>query len=305
MKRRVLVLLAGVTAAAAAAPASPDAAAYLRQHGWTVTASSHAVANPVPGIVPLIYMAKGAVGPSCALLVDTGAAPALLELSSPGAEEGFPQCLAVDAAAQFTLEGRDYAVFEYLTRETREDTARQYYYVVRDGAGHYHPAARFNDAAETPPAAPVSYPGTDAARARDGVLFARTIATAATMPGMHLQGRDYLVDGARSFAIFQNAAKNACTFVVDDGVAANRFAHALFAGGDACSTILASGKLAVRGNTYYLALFTGAGKTHLGVVSVTSAGVVKPEAELAVAATRPGTPGTMKQAKSQLASVLK
>jgi hypothetical protein len=262
------------------------------------------VASPVPGIVSLMYFSKGASGPSCALLLEGATAPALLELSSSDPGETYPECMGIIDAAGFKLVGREYVVFQYQTRETREDIINRYRYVVKDRSGRYQDADELNNTEAPISASPVKGPGDNTPRAREGVAFARTIMARQSMPGTALQTRDYVVDGVRSFAIFQDKARSACTFVVDDGTRSFRYAHTLFAAGDTCTTILAAGKLEYRGATYYIAMFRGTSRVRLAIASVGATGTVTSNDALAIAATSSSLK-TMKEAKSAIATALR
>lgn len=304
MKKFTLVpfLYTSICIAVTAAPL--DEKQYLKERQWSEVKQAHKVASPVRGIIPLMYFDKDTSGPSCSLLLETADKPALLEMTGPDKGETFPQCIGVNDAASFKIGKEEYVVFEYLTRETREDTFSRFYYVIKGSNGQYQSASDLNEAELAPLAAPAKATGINPPRSREGIAAARTIITAKSMTGMEFQPRDYLVDGTRSFAIYKNKINTACTFVVDDGITFHSFAHTSSAQGDTCKEILASGKIESKGSTYFIALYKGATRNHLGVVSV-SRGTVQLDDALAVAANSSAKLTTMKQAKTALAAILK
>src|SRR4051794_8547066 len=104
-----------------------DLQKYVQQQGWTEAAVKRKLASPVSGIVPFMYFSKDSSVPSCALLVETSTEPTLIELSGPEQGETYPQCLGINDVANFRVGTRDYVVFEYLSRETREDSFSRFY----------------------------------------------------------------------------------------------------------------------------------------------------------------------------------
>lgn len=282
-----------------------DVQNFVNQQGWTETIFKQRLSNPVPGIVPLAYFTKDGMGPNCALIVETNKGPKILNVSSVEQGESYPQCLGFNGAEQFQMNNRNFVVFEFLTRETREDTFSRFYFVSKQKDGYYASSDELNNSASAPLAKQVKATDTYLTRARNGVLLARTLITEAGMIGMKLQSRDYLIDGSRSFSIFQDKSKTVCTFVVDDGLKLFSYPHTQFARGDSCHVILASGKLENKGKTFYIVMFEGKDGVHLGVVSVSANGVVEPNESAAVTASRSSKLSTMTQAKSALTAALK
>lgn len=95
-----------------------------------------------------------------------------------------------------------------------------------------------------------------------------------------------------------------CTFLVDAGAKPAVFEHDLFASGDKCTTVLAAGKMEHAGAIYYLALFKGARRNHLAVVSVSPNNNVAAESRGAIAAAKKSALLDLKTAKEALKSAL-
>lgn len=282
-----------------------DVQNYVKQQGWTETIFKHRFSNPVPGIVPLVYFTKDGIGPNCVLIVESKKGPKMFDVSSAEQGESYPQCFGFNGAEQFKINNRSFVVFEFLTRETKEDTFSRFYFLSKEKDGYYTGSEELNNSASGPLATQIKATDTHPPRVKSGVLLARTLLTEAGMNGMKLQSRDYLIDGSRSFSIFQDKSKTVCTFVVDDGVKLFSYPHTQFARGDNCNVILASGQLKDKGKTFYIVMFEGKGGVHLGVVSVNASGVVEPNESAAIAAARSTKLSTMKQAKTALAAALK
>ncbi len=125
-----------------------------------------------------------------------------------------------------------------------------------------------------------------------------------SMPTMQFQPRDFVADGARSFAIFQDEAKTKCVFAVDNGAAWVKFDHTQFAAESRCDEVLASGKLQKGDATYYLAMFKAGGRNQLGVISVNRSNKVAAEKALSAAALKSGPMGDMKTAKKAVTAAI-
>lgn len=163
-------------------PGSPDPKSYMTKQGWTPLVPARPFVSPVPGIAPLMYFSRNASAPSCALLVDTAAAPAMIELLAPEPGETYPQCLGIIDAAAFKANGRDYLVVEFITRETREDGYRRYYYLSKNAAGYYIGAPELNESVAGPAPVETKGAGDNAPRAREGVTRALAILAAPSKP---------------------------------------------------------------------------------------------------------------------------
>lgn len=307
MKKIPLTLFFAVLAStqiACSASSAPNVQQYIAQQGWTPYQTKSTVL-PVTDIAPVMYMTKGNFAPSCGLLVQTSAAPAFIEIQRPEQGTGFPQCLAINDVAAFDLNKKKYLVFEYINRDTKEDFYREYFYVYKDATGRYVADKELNNSDVWPEPVPASSNGQNPPRAKDGVRRARGAALSKSVPGMKFLGRDFLLDHARAFAIFQDKAREKCAFVIETAAAPAIFGHELFSDGDKCSSVLASSKLEKDGKAYYLAMFKGANQNHLAVVSVSKENVVTPEKDAAVAVNKMGKLSNIKSAKEALLATLK
>ncbi|GGB94922.1 hypothetical protein [Pseudoduganella buxea] len=293
--------VSNVTAAAGASKDSsaPDVSKYAAQQGWTLV-KSNTPKLPVSDITPVLYTAKGDAAPSCGLLAHTAAGTEFFELMSPEKGAGFPQCLLINDAAAFEVRSRQYLVVEYIARDTVEDFYRQYFYLYRDPAGRYIPDSELNDAVVWTEPVLASRDGIDVPRAQEGVRRARGTLLSKTVPGMRFLGREFMAGKNSSFAVFQDRANSKCVFLVDVGAKPATYGHELFAKGDKCESVLASGKMERAGTTYYLALFKGVVRNHLGIVSVGPNNVVAAETGLAIAVGKKSKLADLKSAKEAL-----
>lgn len=307
MKKIALALLFTTltsTQVACSASSAPNVQQYIAQRGWSAY-QAKSLALPVTDIAPVMYMAKGSLAPSCGLLTQAGATPVFLEILSPEEGSSFPQCLAINDVAAFDLNKKKYLVFEYINRDTQEDFYRQYFYVYKDAAGRYVADSALNESDAWPESLKASATAVNPPRAQDGVKRARGAALSKVVPGMKFMGRDFLQDDSRSFAVFQDKAKEKCAFVVDAGATPVTVGHEAFAEGDKCSTILASSKLEKDGTSYYLAMFKGAQRNHLAVVSVNKENAIAIEKDAALAAGSRDKLVDMKGAKKALLASMK
>ncbi len=293
--------VSNVTAASGASKDSsaPDVSKYAAQQGWT-SVKSNTPKLPVSDITPVLYTAKGDAAPSCGLLAHTAAGTEFFELMSPEKGAGFPQCLQINDAAAFEVRSRQYLVVEYVARDTVEDFYRQYFYLYRDPAGRYIPDSELNDAVVWTEPVLASRDGIDAPRAQEGVRRARGTLLSKTVPGMRFLGREFMVGKNSSFAVFLDKANSKCVFLVDVSARPATYGHELFAKGDKCESVLASGKMERAGTTYYLALFKGVVRNYLGIVSVGPNNVVAAEAGLAAAVDKKSKLADLKTAKEAL-----
>ena len=290
------------TATGARGP-SPDVSKYVAQQGWSL-AKAKSPTLPVSDIAPVVYTARGDFAPSCGLLAQTAAGTEFFEMLSPEEGAGFPQCLAVNDAAAFELRNRQYLVFEYINRDTKEDFYRQYFYVYRDSTGRYMADKELNDSAVWTESLRASPNSVNAPLAQEGVRRAKGILLSKAVPGMQFLEREFMAGKTSTFAAFHDKSNEKCAFVVDVGAKPVIFGHELFAGGDKCKTVLAAGKMDHAGTTYYLALFKGSTRNHVGVVSVADNNTVAAESKRAIAAAKKSTLVDMKTVKAALKSAL-
>lgn len=277
---------------------------FIAQQAWTPYAP-RSVALPSSEVAVVTYFAKGATAPSCGLLTQASSAPEFIEILSPEPGAGFPQCLTINDVAQFELDKKKYLVFEYINRDTKEDFYREYFYVYKDAAGHYVADKELNNSAAYPESVRASANGPNPPRAKDGVKRAKGTLISKIVPSMSFLARDFLLDDTRAFAVFQDKAKEKCNFVLDSGTKPAIFGHEIFSEGDKCSEILASSKLDKDGKTYYLAMFKGAAKNRLAVISVNKENAIVAEKDAAIATTKHTKLTDMKSAKTALLTNLK
>jgi hypothetical protein len=249
-----------------------------------------------------LYTAKGDAAPSCGLLAHTASGTEFFEMLSSDQEAGFPQCLTISDAAAFDLRNRHYVVVEYIIRDTVEDFYRQYFYLYRDAAGRYIPDGELNDSTVWTEPLRASRDSIDAPRAREGVRRAKGTLLAKAVPGMRFLGREFMAGKNSAFAAFYDKASDRCAFLVDAGGKNATFGHELFAKGDKCESVLASGKMERAGRTYYLALFKGVSRNHLAVVSVAPSNDIAAETSLALSAERKSTLLDLRAAKQAVNS---
>lgn len=275
---------------------TPSVAQYVKNQGWSLLKSA-AAPLPVRDIAPVLYRAEGDFAPSCGLLAQTPAGTDFFQIQSPEQETG------TDAAV-FDLRNRRYLVFEYINRDTKEDFYRQYFYLYRDPAGRYVADGELNNSAAWSEPFRASPHSNNASRVQEGVRRAKGISLSKALPGMRFLERDFIVGKSSTFAVFHNTSDKKCAFLVDAGVKPVVFEHELFARGDTCNTVLAAGKMEHAGATYYLSLFKGASRNHLGILSVSPDRTVAAENKMAIAAGKRSALADLKTAKEAVKSTL-
>ena len=169
---------------------------------------------------------------------------------SPEPGAGFPQCLVINDVVAFELRNRQYLVFEYINRDTKEDFYRQYFYLYRDTAGRYVADKDLNDSAMWSEPLRASKNSINAPQAAEGVRRAKGILLSKAVPGMQFLKREFIAGKTSAFAAFHDKADEKCTFLVDAGAKPAVFEHDLFASGDKCTTVLAAGKMEHAGAIY-------------------------------------------------------
>jgi hypothetical protein len=295
-----LAALGGMQACATAA-AGPDVAKYLSQQGWTAFESKARFTTPAPDIAPVMYYSKGSKVPSCGLLGTGAGAPAFVEILAPEAGEQYPHCSGINDAAAFRLAGKEYLVFEYSDRDTRDETYEQFFYVYKDKTGKYVADEQLNQGAGS--AEEAKKTGAKVApKAIDGIRLARTYTVMKAQPEMELQSRDLVADGGSAFAVFKDRASATCSFVLDNGAELSKYSSELFAERGACVNYLASSKLNVPDKTFYLGMFKGSdAATKIAIFSIAkSTSAVRAEKELALSAAGPGKATDIKSLKAYL-----
>lgn len=294
----------GIEAGCAKASPPLDVPQFIAQRGWRANPVK-APAIPVTDIATVSYFQKDSSVPSCGLLAQGPSAPAFIEVLTAPDDDDYPHCVLIQDAAAFELNKKKYLVFEYISRDTREDLYRGYFYVYKDPAGAYVADRELNESDAANDETVYHNIGKMTPRAAEGARRAKALSIGKTLPGSTFLGRDFVADGKSSLAIFQDKSRANCTFVVDAGGDPARFGHEVFASGDKCISVLASSRMVKDTATYYITLFKGASKNHLGVISVKNNTNVTPEIQLSLAATGNGKVATIKAAKAALESALK
>lgn len=265
-----------------AAAAAPDAAAYIAARGWRPYEQHKPLPRPAADIAPVLYFAPGDTAPSCGLLSQGKGAPAFIDVLRPERPGGFPQCLAIDAAAAFSLDKNPYLVFEIVNRDSKTDTYRQYFYVYKNSAGAWVKDEELHLALARSRNAPGFREKLKGVA--DGVRLAKASFIRKSMPGMTLSPRDSIYTDSASYAVLEDKAARQCAFVLEKAGTLFRFDHTTFAGGDKCTDVLATSKFNEKGKIYFMTMFKGVKQKRLAIVSVSQSNAVTAEKELAALA---------------------
>jgi hypothetical protein len=129
----------------ASATSGPDVTKYLAQRGWTAYDSKARLAMPANDIAPLTYYANGANAPSCGLLAGTASTPIFIDILSTEPGEQYPHCAGINDVAAFKQAGKDYLVFTYTDRDTRNESYEQFFYVYKSKTGDYLADTQLNE----------------------------------------------------------------------------------------------------------------------------------------------------------------
>jgi hypothetical protein len=167
---KICLLLSLLALNGANAASSPDVAKYLAQRGWTAYDNKARLAMPANDIAPLTYYAKGANVPSCGLLAGTASAPKFIDILSTEPGEQYPHCAGINDVAAFKLAGKDYLVFTYTDRDTRNESYEQFFYVYKSQTGDYLADTKLNEAVAGEES------GKSSRKANDGIRLARKYA---------------------------------------------------------------------------------------------------------------------------------
>lgn len=293
-------LLAGCVASASARAAALDTAGFLARRGAERIDAAQAARSPSPELAPLVFTGKGNAVPTCGVLVARpgSAEPAFVELAGPERGDDWPYCMGILSMTPFMLRSRQYVAVEYLSRETREEVARHFTYLVKEAGKGYAVDERVaGEADETRVGA--------TARPALGVRAARMAAMKSTFPQWRLQERDFISDNASSFAIFDDARSRQCHVVAEAGALPQAASLSDYFPGMHCDGVLAASRLARPGKDYYIAMFkSDGGKPLVSVTSIAADGKIAFDKNLAAAIAKSGAAGDIKQAKAALAAVL-
>ena len=299
----VVAAIIGINAGCVNASPPLDAKQYIAQRGWRANPVK-APAIPASDITTVSYFDKESSVPSCGLLSQGTGAPVFIDVLKAPADDDYPHCVLIQDAAAFELNKKNYLVFEYISRDTREDLYRGWFFVYKDVAGGYVPDRELNASDAADDETVYHNIGKITPRAAEGARRAKAFMIGKSLPGSTFLKRDFVADGKTSLAVFHDKTNSKCTFVVDAGAEPARIGHETFAGSDKCASFLATGKLEKDSSTYYIALFKGAARNHLGVISVKNNTTVTPEKRLALAASNNGKVATIKEAKAALEKAL-
>jgi hypothetical protein len=310
MKRLSLIVLLSMSEAihaCSAAATEPDVAKYLSQQGWTAFENRAKFANPSPDIAPVMYYGKGTNVPSCGLLSAATGTPRFIEILAAETGEQYPHCAGINDAAAFKLAGKEYLVFGYLDRDTRDETYEQFFYVFKDKTGDYSTDEQLNQGAgNAANEVPAKKAGTNAAlKGIDGIRLARTYMMKKSQPTLELQSRDLITDNKGAFAVFLDKSSATCSFVLDNGIELSAYSSELFAEHRACQNYLASSKFDAPDKTYYLGMFKGGdASTKIAIFSIAkNTSAVRAEKELALSAAATRKVADIKSLKAYLAEV--
>ncbi len=293
--------LIGTSQVAQAAPAggAPEASvstAYIARQGWTPFDSKVRPRMPAGDLAPLMYYRQGSAVPSCALLARRSGGLDFFEILAAEPGEDYPHCSAIRDGASFIFAGKTYLVVPYTSRDTRDESYTAFFYLSTGKDGRYAVEQALNDAVA---------PGLGPLAAPDGIRSAKAQLIQRTEPALKLVDRDFIADGDKAFAIFQDKAGEHCLFVVETGGATARYGEAPFGAGR-CRSVLASGRFDTPAATYFLGLFQADGPaTKLALFSVRRAGSAgggeaRAEPVLAAAAMRAGKVRDIKAVKAFL-----
>lgn len=166
--KKICLLISLLALNNASATSGPDVAKYLAQRGWSAYDSKARLTMPANDIAPLTYYAKDTNVPSCGLLAGTASAPKFIDILSTEPGEQYPHCAGINDVAAFKLTGRDYLVFTYTDRDTRNESYEQFFYVYKSKTGDYVADTQLNESVAGEDGN--KKPGTKAA---DGIRLAR------------------------------------------------------------------------------------------------------------------------------------
>jgi hypothetical protein len=287
-------------AATCCVPASAqqiDVARFLRERGAEPADLRQLARSPSPAVVPVAFFDKDGMAPSCGLLVvpPRAATPRYIDILRADSGSNFPQCAGIPSIRSFRLQNRHYLAIEYLDRDTRDDTYRDFHYVYDDPAQGFVEDKTLNDAV----------PSSDIAKTADGVKLARAAMARKTFPQWRFLERDFIADDTSAFATFEDSQKHACHFAVEAGASPVTADLADVASTTRCAGVLAASRLATPAATYYLSMLkSDAGKQLVAIASVASDGSIKIEKELSAAINRAGATGDIRAARTALSQRL-
>ncbi|PQP00268.1 hypothetical protein C5614_08510 [Massilia phosphatilytica] len=297
----VILALATLNIQAKARPV--DVAAFLKARSAEDAGLKLIAPSPTPAIVPVSLYEKNNSVPSCGVLIapPQGGKPRYIDIVGPEPEVGFPACIGMPSMTAFRLQGRNYVMVEYQSRETRDDIYRGFHYLVEDSGAGFVTDEKV-DQGMPGESASMRRNELGSARPLEGIKRARAAAMKRSFPQWRFLERDFIADSASSFATFEDSKSHACLFAAEAGARPVSASLPEVTGDTRCAGVLASSRLTTPAATYYLALVkTDTGRQRVGIMSVTGDGGIRIEKELADALNRADTTRDIKTAKAALA----
>jgi hypothetical protein len=287
-----------------AAAQSADVAAFLKARGAEDAGLRLIARSPNPATVPVSFYEKDNSVPSCGVLVvpPHGGKPRYIDIVGSEPHVDFPACMGMPSITAFRLQGRNYVMVEYYSRETREETYRGFHYLVEDGGAGFVTDENIYKGMSGENAA-VPRPEFGFARPLEGIRQARRAAMKASFPQWRFLERDFIADSASSFATFEDGKSRTCFFAAEAGAKPVSASVSEVTGDTRCAGVLASSRLTTPATTYYLALVKAdTGRQRVGIVSVARNGGIKIEKELSDTLNRAEATRDIKTAKAALAA---
>ena len=267
------VALAIPTFSIQAAAQSVNVAAFLKERGAERAELRQLARSPNPAVVPVAFYDQDGLAPSCGLLVAVPDAPKPRYIEILDADSGntFPQCVAIPSIRAFRLQDKHYLAIEYLDRDTRDDTYREFHYVYDDPAQGFVDDKMLND----------GVPSSDSRKEADGIRLARAAMMRKTFPQWRFLDRDFIAGDTSSFATFEDGHARACHFAMEAGAKPLSANLAEVASTTGCASVLAATRLDAPAATYYISMFrSDAGKRLVAIASIANDGTLKVEKDL-------------------------
>ena len=301
-----LIVLALAALGPQAAAQQVNVAAFLKERGADDAGLRLIARSPDPAIIPISLYEKDNSVPSCGVLIvpPHGGKPRYIDIVGSEPHVDFPACMGMPSITAFRLQGRNYVMVEYYSRETREDTYRAFHYLVEDSvAGFVTDEKIFKGMSGEWEVLRRSEFGS--AHPLEGIKQARGAAMKISFPQWRFVERDFIADGTSSFATFEDPKSHACLFAAEAGAKPVSASLPDITGDTRCAGVLASSRLTTPAATYYLALVkTETGRQRVGIASVARDGSIRIEKELSDTLNRAEATRDIKTAKAALTARL-
>lgn len=307
MKQPARIIVLAIAALGIRATAQPiDVAAFLKERGAEDAGLRMLARSPNPAVTLVSLYEKDNTTPSCGVLIAAphAAKPRYVAIVGSEPDAGFPMCVGMPSITPFRLQGRNYLMIEYLSRETSDETWREFLYLVDEpGAGFVTDDTIGRGMPPSNGESSRSVLG--ASRPLEGIRLARAAAMKRSFPQWRFVDRDFIADGASSFATFEDGKAHACHAAVEAGDKPVPVDLADVTGAGRCAGVLAASRLTTPSATYYLALIkSDTGRQLVGIASVAADGRIKVEKTLSEDLNRAGATRDVKTAKAALAARL-